>query len=253
MQLWHRGEDLGSDEIPARRSRFYIFMGLIALLVAIIGFSSTYFVPLARGKFEAPAIVHVHGIAAFCWVLLYLLQSALIRAGAFPLHRAFGIAGIAIAATCLIGGIGTGMFVADREIAAGLADLGVASIVGTITGLTIFVCLVIAGVLNRGRPETHKRLMLLATLVLLWPAWFRFRHYFPDVPHPEYVFALIAADSLIVLAMLRDRLVEGRVHPVYLFVGIPVIVEQTFEAVFFGSPAWTQAGWTIYRTLGGTG
>lgn len=48
----------------------------------------------------------------------------------------------------------------------------------------MFTGLVAAGLINRRRPEVHKRLMLLATLLILWPAWFRFRHFFPGVPRP---------------------------------------------------------------------
>ena len=46
----------------------------------------------------------------------------------------------------------------------------------------MFVALAIAAVLLRRRPDWHKRLMLLATMVVLWPAFFRFRHLMPFVP-----------------------------------------------------------------------
>ena len=39
-----------------------------------------------------------------------------------------------------------------------------------VTGFAGTYFLPMAGLLNRGWPEVHKRLMLLATLLVLWPA-----------------------------------------------------------------------------------
>jgi hypothetical protein len=115
--------------------------------------------------------------------------------------------------------------------------------------MLMFVALVVAGILNRSRPEVHKRLMLLSTLVLIWPAWFRFRHYFPQVPRPDIVFAVVAADSMIVLVMLRDRLVTGRVHPVLLGVGLGIIAEHALEVATFDSPVWRTLSHGIYDIM----
>jgi hypothetical protein len=42
--------------------RFYLLMAWIGALIAAIGFSRRYFMPLAAGTFQAPAIVHLHGV-----------------------------------------------------------------------------------------------------------------------------------------------------------------------------------------------
>lgn len=232
-----------------RRNGFYIAVGLIGLTVSVAGFSTTYIAPMARSSFHAPLIVHLHGFAAFSWVLLFLLQPTLIRLNAFPVHRLTGMLAIPVAGTVLIGGAGTGVFVVNRDLAAGMGDFAYASIVGTLTGLLIFFSLVVAGILNRQRPDVHKRLMVLATIVLLWPAWFRLRHLFPDIPNPDVTLALLAADSLILLAILRDKLADGRVHPVYLWFGPAIFAEQTLEVLHFGSPGWIEAGKLIHGLL----
>lgn len=232
-----------------RRNGFYVALGLFGLVVAVTGFSTTYFFPIAEGRFHAPLIVHLHGLAAFSWLMLFLLQPALIRLNAFPVHRLTGMAAIPVAGMVLIGGVGTGVFAVSRDLAAGMGDFAYASIVGTVSGLLIFFCLVVAGILNRHRPEVHKRLMVLATIILLWPAWFRLRHIFPSIPDPEVTLALVVADSLILVAMLRDKLTEGRVHPVYLWLGPAIIAEQTLEVLLFGSPGWIEAGKVLYGLL----
>ena len=58
------------------------------------------------------------------------------------------------------------------------------------------------------------------------------------MPRPDLWFGVVCADSLIVLAMLRDRPALGRVHPVYLWVGTAVIVETVTEALLFDSAGW---------------
>lgn len=226
------------------RSVFFVAMALFAAAVAILGFSPTFFLPLSRGAFSAPPVVFWHGGFAFAWIALFLLQPSLIRLDRYDIHRLTGALGALVALGVAVTGVGVGLFAVERDLAAGLGDTAVSALVGVYTSMAMFLGLVVAAVLMRGRPETHKRLMLLATIVVLWPAWFRIRHYFPGVPRPDLWFALVAADSLILVAMLRDRLAFGRVHPVLLWVGPAIIAEQTLEALMFDSPAWrVLAGW----------
>ena len=238
-----------SAEAANRPTRFYIGMALVVLTVALAGFSKTFFAPLAAGTFQAPAIVHVHGAAAFAWVLLFVLQPALIRARRYNLHTRTGMVGALIAVLVSFTAVPVGLFVVERDLAAGLGPAAVSSLLGVITAMTVFLALVSAAIAYRRQPATHKRLMLLATIVVLWPAWFRLRHWFPDVPRPEIWFAVVAAYSLVPIAMLRDRLVEGRVHPVWWFVGLPIVAEQTAEALLFDSPIWRAAATVIYEML----
>lgn len=228
---------------------FFVAMALLAVVVALTGFATTFFIPLANGRFEAPAVVYAHAIATFSWIGLFVLQPTLIRHGAYEAHVRTGILGALIAVTVAVTGLSVGIFAATRDFAAGGGAAAISSFLGVVTSMTIFLGLVSAAIAFRAKPETHKRLMLLATIVVLWPAWFRFRHYFPDVPHPEIWFAVVAADSLIVVAALRDFFVLGRIHPVWLFAGAAVIFEQSLEVIFFDSPPWRAAAQALYEAL----
>ena len=86
---------------------------------------------------------------------------------------------------------------------------------------------------------------------MIWPAWFRFRHLFPSVPHPEIWFALVLADAWIVVAMVYDRVVRGAIHPVLKWGGSAVIVEQSLEVLVFDSPPWRAAAHVVHGWLGG--
>lgn len=60
--------------------------------------------------------------------------------------------------------------------------------------------------------------MLLATLSALGPAWFRFRHFFPQVENPLVVFGFWLALFPMVAAALWDGWRNRRAHPVFLTV-----------------------------------
>lgn len=227
----------------------YTTIGAIGLFAVLVGFSKTFIFPVAVGTFEAPWVVYIHGAFAFGWILLFFAQAWLIKAENWRLHTTLGIlaipVGLGFAVTLpLVGG-----YQVERELALGFGDTAVSAIVGTVTAALLFLGLVGAGLWNRHRPDVHKRLMLLATISMLWPAWFRFRHYFPGVQPPEIWFALILADSLILLAWWWDYRVNGRVHPVLLLGGLFVIADHTFETFAFDSGPWrvvAQALWSLF-------
>ena len=228
---------------------FFVAMALVALVVALTGFATTFFIPLADGSFQTPTIVYMHGFFTFAWIGLFIAQHALIRTDRFPVHAMLGSMGALIAPAIAVTGVATGVYATNRYLASGQGDVAVSSLLGTCTSMLLFLALVGAGLLNRARPEAHKRLMLLATLVLIWPAWFRFRHYFPEVPRPDIWFAVVAADSMIVLAMLRDRLVLGRIHPVLLGTGLAIMAEHAFEVFTFDTPAWRALAYRVFDAL----
>jgi hypothetical protein len=90
---------------------------------------------------------------------------------------------------------------------------------------------------------------MLATIQLLWPAFFRLRHLLPIIPKPEISFALILAYSPVLVAALRDRWSYGKIHPVWLFVGPAVIIEQSIEFALFDQEPLRSLGRWIFAIL----
>lgn len=231
---------------PATGSRFYIAMGVTAIFAAFGGFAMTFFLPVVAGTFQAPLVVYLHGACAFAWVIIFALQPWLIRRRNFRQHRQLGFAGLGAAIGFAVTAMPVAAFSAARDVASGGGETAVSGIVGTFTGALIFLGLVIGGILTRRESGIHKRLMLLATIAVLWPAWFRFRHYFPSIPNPEIVFAVIVADSLIIVAALRDLIVERRIHAVWLVGGTLLIADHVTEAMLFDTPIWRAFAHGLY-------
>ncbi|HYC28152.1 MAG TPA: hypothetical protein VEB42_05035, partial [Chitinophagaceae bacterium] len=208
------------------------------LFAVVVGFFTTYINPSLKGSFAAPVIVHIHGALAFSWIMLFIFQTIAVKFRNFPLHRTLGYCGLFIASGIVLTMIPVGLFQVEKGLTQGMGDTAISQIVGVVTTAVMFAALVTAGYLYRKRPRIHKRLLLLATIVLLWPAWFRFRHYFPSVPRPDIWFAVVLADSLILLSWIIDRITYGKVHPVLLYCGLIIIAEHVFEIVMFDTALW---------------
>ena len=231
------------------KPKFFLAIGLIGLFAVLVGFSTTFFIPLAKAEFKAPVVVYIHGALALGWVCIFIIQSLLIQANNFKQHKRIGFLGVAIAIGITITFVPVGLYQVERELALGLGQLAISSLVGTLTTAVIFIGLVLMGIFRRHEPSTHKRLMLLATILLLWPAWFRFRHLFPAVPNPEIWFAIVLADSLIVVAIIWDKITYRRINPTLLYVGVFIIIEHATEAYAFDNALWRELANTLYGLL----
>lgn len=237
------------NRVQKRRPSYFFIISIIGVLAAFIGFAKTFFLPLSAGDFKAPVAVHIHGVFAFAWIVLFFVQNVCIHQRRYALHKQLGVAGMIIAAGVFITLFFVGRYTVDKQLANGIAISDYNDLPGVITGAVLFFALVCAGISNRKRGAWHKRYLLLATIVVLWPAWFRFRHYFPNVPYPEYWFALVLPYSLIVIAWIWEYYKYGAIHPVLRWMGAFIIAEQTLEQLAYDSPTWhTGAKW-LYEFL----
>ena len=167
-----------------RSQRFYAGIALFGIAAIATGFSTTYFIPRSRGTFDAPSRVHAHGLCAMAWVILLLVQALLVRSGRSRLHMKVGQAGLPLAIAIWASGILTAAWAARRDFPA-QGPVAEASFMGTVTGLSLFLGFVAAGYASRRRSAAHKRWMALATIAVLWPAIFRWRHLLPPMSRPD--------------------------------------------------------------------
>ncbi len=227
-----------TERLLKRKSRYFLVASCLALVITFVGFFKTFILPFARGSFSAPAVVYVHGGLLFLWTALLVMQSLLIQKRKVHLHRRLGFVSLGLVPCVMISTMAVGVYVLKRDLALGGGQVAISSLIGAFTSPLIFAGLVAAAIVYRRRPEFHKRLMLLAMIAIIWPTFFRFRHYFPSVAHPEVVFAVILPDCMLLVAMLWEKLTIGRVHVVYLTVGSALIAEGVAETYFFDSSGW---------------
>lgn len=143
------------------------------LVLAFLGFQQFYLHGKAYpGRELAPAIrtlIILHGIGMSAWVLLFLLQPLLIRAGSRRVHRMLGRIGAVLAAFIVILGFRLGI----ESTLVNPPDLRVWGLTPKqfmavpIISIVIFAGFVSVGVWKRRRQEVHRAMMLLATLTAM--------------------------------------------------------------------------------------
>jgi hypothetical protein len=150
----------------------WFFSALALTLVALVaaGFAPSFY---ARDWFlpaaPLPPLVQAHGIIGTAWVLLYALQALLIARGRVQWHRRAGVLGAALTIVF----VATGAFLIaafERTHGAEPRNVLYAHLFTNGAPLSAFGLLAAAGIWQRRVAARHKRLMLLAAVVLLPPA-----------------------------------------------------------------------------------
>ncbi|HEY7753557.1 MAG TPA: hypothetical protein VH856_07050 [Steroidobacteraceae bacterium] len=243
-----------SAATPAVTGRFFLVMALVCALIAFLGFAPTYWAPLAAGTLSEAPIVHLHGLLFSAWSLFFVTQAALIANGRARQHRALGLLGIALASAMLFVGLATAIHSAGAHIAAGFGDRARGFMIVPVTTILFFAVAVAVAIANRGRPEVHKRWMVVASVAILMAAvarivrFLRFGTEFPPGPPPieMSVVPALGTDLLIVAAILYDWRTRGRPHPAYWVAGGAWLAIQLLRIPFSRTPAWhAVADWLL--------
>lgn len=222
------------------RTRFFLAMSVVFLAVALTGFSTTYFIPLAKRALHAPPVIHVHGVLVFAWLLFFILQSSLVQTRRILTHRQLGPYGAALAVGVVVSGVAVGLHATRRDLGNGADPFVIGQMVNILIEMALFGGFVAMAVAWRRDGESHKRLLLLATISALAPAWLRLRHLVP-VPNPFVTYSLLA-DSLLLVAIAADWITRRRIHPVYLWGGGIMVAVHLVELWAIESAPWQRLG-----------
>ena len=222
-------------------SSFYFYTAILFVVLAFGGFARTYLIPVATNSFAGAAILHVHGLLFLAWTILFAVQTRLIERKRVEVHRALGLFGISLATAMFFSGVALVVRGLDYGVVTGSPAAAQMLSIVPLSGITLFAGFFAAAIINLRRPETHKRLMLLATVNLLTAPVVRLfamvlvpdRRGLPNfaaVPLDDASTALIAAtvgavivDLLVVVAIVRDWRARGRPHRVYV-IGLAVML-----------------------------
>ena len=186
----------------------------------------------------APRVV-AHGILFSTWVVLFLVQAALAASGLIRLHRRLGLATAGLSVIMLVTAPPMAVGLARRRLPPGEP---LEFLLVILTDLLLFGVFVVAGISNRRRSETHKRLMLLAMVSMLPPSISRWPI---AVKHPAPV---IMGVMLLFLgaAPICDLLARRRLNRVSLCGGVAVLVSLPLRFALAQTTLWHMfASWLI--------
>ncbi len=215
---------------------FYLVMSLVLAAIVILGFSRTVNIFLIHANPPRPLLLWIHGAAFSTWIVFFIAQSALVRTRKVSVHRALGWFGATLAALMVVLGIAVAV-VMTRFDTVVLHQKGVEAFLSIpFLDMLLFGSCIALAIYWRTKPEYHRRLIFIASCLLMDAAIGRFEFMF------NHSLFYVALDCLILLGVVRDWAVDKRVHKVYLYALPSLIVVQSLAIYAWRiNPKWWQA------------
>lgn len=160
------------------RSNFYFCMGLVFWLIVVIGFSDNWLYDVGQPSNSIPRLI-IHGIFAFLWYSIFVIQTGLIRKRKIDLHRKLGIVGIFIfvGMTLSTGYLFLAMYLRN-------GDLNPLSYMTSSQWAFGVLLVVMAYIKRKSNTRLHKMNMLFANLWFIQAAMDRFVEHFVPTLEP---------------------------------------------------------------------
>lgn len=239
----------------------YVLMAVLFLVTVLGGFVPTSVAlveQVSNGQRSIPGFLHFHAIMTGTWIMLLLAQSTLMAVGLRSWHMKLGLVSVAVLPAVLISMIGVAGAVVTQlavdppaaipaEVLAEQRPLIVSRLLLFQIRLALpFAILAIWALLvRREDPETHKRLMFIATVLPLSAAIDRVVALvttFFQAPLQWDVTQLLWLSPLLIYDLVR----HGRLHRAYI-VGIAIIIPFTaFTHIASGADWWLAIAPRIY-------
>jgi len=202
------------ESVPPRaraaRSPFYVGVSLLVVATVLAGFAPSFYAIAVDGR-PRPWIMHLHAAVYLGWLALLVCQTVLAARGKIALHRRVGTVGIYYAAVVWTLGVIVSFLAPAAHVRAGewTIERAVTFLTIPLGDMVLFGCFFAAAIAYRGRPEVHKRLVLLACVAIMFAGAFRLSYAL------NLAWQLAVWYLPIVLGMAYDLYKRGRVHPVY--------------------------------------
>lgn len=209
-------------------------MAVAIALVVFAGFAPTYYL---RGYYHTeplPSVFAVHGAVFSAWVILFVVQAALVSARRIDIHRKLGLIAAVLAPLMLVVGFQAAVTAARHGFSTPGLPPPLVFLAVPMFDLVVFAALVGAALWFRRNPAMHKRLMLLAMLAVITAAIARLPGVLPYGP-PAF-FGL--TDLFLLAGIAWDKWTRGRVHPAYIWGGLFLVLSQPLRLVVSGTDVW---------------
>ncbi len=213
---------------------FFVGMSLAIAGTVVLGFGPTYFYRGTVFAILPSPLVHVHGAIFSSWVILYVVQNALVAMKKIRWHRTLGTFGGVLAGLMVV--LGWAVTIALEKRGATPPIFTPAEfLVINLWGVFLFTAMVGWAIVKRRDAPTHKRLMLLATIGIMPPAITRIQliMHWPGFAVPLWMLALCLA------VVVFDVATRKRPHSATI-VGTLVTFSVPLTAMILGKTAWLQ-------------
>jgi chromate transport protein ChrA len=222
-------------------------MAILLCICVYIGFSPTYFqAGILRAPLPSP-ILHIHGAVFTLWMLLFVTQVALISAKRVKWHRSFGIVAFCLPPLMIVLGIIAALDALHRGVKIGPLDPAVSAAIPLI-GISVFTIVIYASWRARRRPDSHKRLILIATMGLVAAAFGRFP--WDHIGLPPAAGAVTGLGFLLLILLAYELVSIRRIHRSTMWAA-PLVFASVALAVPIGmTHAWHAFAAFLNQTIG---
>lgn len=201
----------------------YSSTAALFIVVTLIGFvptSTAYLSAIRSGAVPPPPLLlHMHAAVMWGWLLLFFTQATLLARGRRQLHQSLGLASMLLAPAMVFTMIAVTVQSFTRSVGLGYAEAAAKFLSLQIHDLILFAlfyCWAVAA--RRSSPETHKRMMVLATFAIVNAAVGRMR-WLPLNIQPNLLYDLAPLYQVLLLApvLVYDVVRLGRLHGAYVY------------------------------------
>jgi hypothetical protein len=218
-------------------------MAWLLVVVAVGGFAPRSLAIVNGTMPMPPLVVHLHAAVMASWVSLLAVQATLSLAGRMDLHRKSGLASLVVGPLVLI--MLVAITIIRQNDAAGTPAAPIVNniLFVQIRSIVLFPTFFIWALRTRRTdPQTHKRMMLLATLMLLDAAIARMS-WLPHNQFPrDYLAIHVYLLLLLVPPLLHDLIRLRRIHRAFVW-GLVLILPWVVATHFvWGSDWWRHFG-----------
>ena len=174
---------------------FFTTLSVLMLLIVLVGFAPSYFLKGAVFAHLPSLLVHLHGAAFSSWIILFVIQSSLVATGNIRLHRKLGVLGAVIAGMMVVLGVLAPFGTLRRGAVLPSFFTPASFLIDNVVGILIFGAFVAVAVWQRNNRKVHKRLMLIANVMLMPPPLSRI----PFIQHHAFLVGLIPLGMILAL------------------------------------------------------
>jgi uncharacterized membrane protein YozB (DUF420 family) len=188
-----------------------------------------------------PAVVYFHGAVFVGWLSLLTIQVLLIRSRRVDLHRELGMAGTALYGVMVVLGVVTSVVVDYDQFGTPGSDPSFFSI--QLADMLAFTVLGGLAIALRKNPDSHKRLMILATIFIANAGFSRwFAHGLERLLGDGYWgnWAQLYLTDLVLVAMVGayDLITRRRTYSAYVFGAVWGLGLEFVSIWMYMSPWW---------------
>jgi hypothetical protein len=246
---------IAARAMPPRRPRFVSYhrgdrtFFLVFLIVCWLGVVMGFGPPVLQrlhGHPGSPAVLPIvmHATAFSSWLALLTVQTLLVRGKRIALHMKLGLVSVALVPFMAIATCAAEVYMQRWHLAHPPDNLPF--LIFPIFWIVSFTLLASAAIALRRDPPAHKRLILIATTVIVGAAYDRWwsealTHALGDGVGVLLVEEFLATNLIFAGAVAYDYFTRGRLHRIYETLIPLILLAEVAACYIYYLPSWPAA------------